>query len=681
MTSISGYKIATQSYYRPDIDGLRALAILPVLLFHLDYSSFSGGYIGVDVFFVISGYLITSLLLRDFRCGTFSIGHFYERRARRLLPALFVVLACSLVTAYLLFLPKDFMAFSRALIATVFSVSNIYFWQKAGSYFDDSANTNAVIHSWSLSLEEQFYLLLPIFLLIVLRFCRSWLQTFLWAIFVFSLAVSIYAVEFHPKAAFYLLPTRAWELALGAMAAASCIQLPQNKKLHNIVLFIGLLAIIAPVFLFKNTTAVPGYNALFPCLGAAFVILAGQNGYRSGFSSVLTWRPLVFIGLISYSLYLWHWPLIVFFKYYNIHLLSHGQKLVIFGLSIMLAILSWRFIEQPFRRRGTGRFSTAITLACSLAAALGLSTLSWLVIQDGGLPQRFPSGVLEMAQYANSTNEKSKLCSLRPSMTQLPGGRPCVYGAEVEPKYAIWGDSHADALVAMLGELGQQTGSATVAYIYHSCAVWLRGYVENNDSAKNCAKFRLNTLAALQRTDSIETVFIVSRWVLGMRGSPSGFGPAENHAPSRLMNDKDRPLASLQHRKQHLYQSMMTIVRQLVAAGKKIVVVHPIPEAGYNIPRDLALLRLRGEDPTGVLRRPYDFYLQRQLDIIEVLESLPRQHVSHIRPAERFCDASHCLTFAANKPLYHDDDHLSLEGARYLAPLFSRYLQPAAYSD
>ena len=493
-------------------------------------------------------------------------------------------------------------------------------------------------------------------------------------VFLISLALSIYAVEFHPKAAFYLLPTRAWELALGAMAAACCIKLPKISLVRNSASAIGLLAIILPIFLFDNTTLFPGYNALLPCVGVLLVILAGQDGCRTIIGDLLARRPIVFVGLISYSLYLWHWPLIVFFKYYNIHLLTNQQKFTILVLSFLLAVLSWKFIEQPFRKVKNGFWSRTRIFASSAVAACLLTAISLAVLQESGLRQRFSPEVLKLVDYADSTNIKSKRCSLRPSMPQLPEGEPCVYGANVDPKFAVWGDSHGDSLIAMLGELGEKHGSATVSYIYHNCAVWLRGYLENNTAAKQCADFRLQTLKALQSANSIETVFIVSRWVSGMQGSPSGFGPAENDAPSQLMGDRDGQLASLGERKEHLRQSMISIVNQLTAAGKKIVFVHPIPETGYNVPRDLALLSRRGADPALVVNRPYSFYVQRQEEIIEILESLPQKNVSHIRPANRLCDAQHCKTFAAGAPLYHDDDHLSLEGARYLAPLFEQYL-------
>ena len=307
--------------YRPDIDGLRAVAVLPVVLYHAGYKAFSGGFVGVDIFFVISGFLITSILTEDIQRGGFSLASFYERRLRRIFPPLFVMAACCLVVAFVLYPPDHLLRFGKSLIAMTFFVSNLFFWREApgGGYFAEtgrSFDTDALLHTWSLSVEEQFYVFFPWALYALHRWARHREFAVLSAAIVFSFALSAWGLERAPAATFYLLTTRSWELLLGAVAAKWILRFPETRWLRETLSIIGVGLIAYAVFCFTKDTPFPGPNAIFPCVGAFLIIFAGMGG-PSSVGAVLSTRPAVSIGVISYSLYLWHWPLIAFLKYFH----------------------------------------------------------------------------------------------------------------------------------------------------------------------------------------------------------------------------------------------------------------------------------------------------------------------------------------------------------------------------
>lgn len=331
--------------YRSEIDGLRAIAVVPVILFHGGFEVFSGGFIGVDVFFVISGYLITGILIAELETGGFSIVRFYERRARRILPALFLVMLACVPFAWAWMLPSQFMDFSRSLMAVVFFVSNVLFWRESG-YFAASAELKPLLHTWSLAVEEQFYLLFPLFLAVMWRIGRKHLPTTIAVLAVGSLALSEWGWRTDPTANFYLAPTRAWELLTGSLCA---LWLRGRQPAENgVVSAAGLGMIVASIFSFDDNTPMPSLQALLPVGGAAMIILFG--GSETRVARLLSSRPLVGIGLISYSAYLWHQPLFAFARLRFPESVRHPLMLTLAAVTLVLAYLTWRHIEQPFRK-------------------------------------------------------------------------------------------------------------------------------------------------------------------------------------------------------------------------------------------------------------------------------------------------------------------------------------------
>ncbi len=357
--------------YRPEIDGLRTVAVVPVVLFHAGYSFFSGGYVGVDVFFVISGYLITGILMRDLADGRFSLLRFYERRARRILPALFVVMLASLAVATIWLPPEDMRVFARSVVAVVFFASNIFFWRTTG-YFDGNAEERVLLHTWSLAVEEQFYLFFPLLLFALWRFGPRMLMAAFVALALLSLGLSEWGWRNEPGANFYLLPTRAWELLAGSI----CALVERRRALPAPAMpgIIGLAMIVASILAYDASTPFPSVFALLPVGGTVLVILFARPGTPAG--RLLSTGPMVGIGLVSYSAYLWHQPLFAFARHLSYYAPAPATMGALTVLTFLLAWATWRWVEAPFRKGSRARpLTRAHIFAASAAASVAFAAV------------------------------------------------------------------------------------------------------------------------------------------------------------------------------------------------------------------------------------------------------------------------------------------------------------------
>jgi len=335
--------------YRREVDGLRALAVIPVMLYHAGFKSFSGGFVGVDVFFVISGYLITYIILSEKESGTFSLINFYERRARRILPALFFVMLMCIPVAWVLLLPNDLNNFSKSLVSVCLFISNILFW-RGGGYFEDAVELNPLIHTWSLSVEEQYYVLFPIFISIFWKFGKRTLFALLAIIAIISLSVCEWGAYNNPVMTFFLLPTRGWEIAIGAFTSVLFTkQKGDNKTLNQLFSVIGLCMILVSIFSFDKSTPFPSLYTIIPTVGASLIILFGKPSTFVG--KLLGNKLFVGIGLISYSAYLWHQPLLAFIRYASISEPSQIFKGFILIFTFALAFITWKYVELPFKNK------------------------------------------------------------------------------------------------------------------------------------------------------------------------------------------------------------------------------------------------------------------------------------------------------------------------------------------
>jgi len=450
--------------YRPDIDGLRCIAVLSVFAFHLSSNRLPGGFVGVDVFFVISGYLISAIVFSEISASRFSVIGFYERRVRRIFPALFAMLiAVSVVLSFLL-LPAEYITYAKSVFAATTSSSNFFFWLHSG-YFD-SPTSNPLLHTWSLAVEEQFYILFPIFLVVIRHFFPQRLKAAVLILFFASLVASEITLLYSSTTAFYMPYTRAWELLLGTIVSMGYFPRLRGSLLRNVFTIVGISMIGYSALRFSAQTPFPGLPALVPCIGSAFIIGAGESG-TSLVGRALSWRPVVFVGLISYSLYLWHWPIIVLNDLglsvnlsgivpnrWALLLLSQGaRKMLEILASFVLATLSWRFVERPFRSHPR-RVQRRPLFALSAVVMAVLMLFASVVVYARGFQGRFPPRAVQVASYLQSSGG--------PNANDSAGDHHTVSASSKDNSTAAPASAGAPtAVTTSLGQLGDCAITAT----------------------------------------------------------------------------------------------------------------------------------------------------------------------------------------------------------------------------
>jgi peptidoglycan/LPS O-acetylase OafA/YrhL len=627
--------------YRPDIDGLRAIAVLAVVLFHFDLGV-PGGYVGVDVFFVISGYLITKLILEDLKENRFSMLAFWGRRVRRLMPAMFVTIAAVLVAGYFLLLPEAYTELAESAFWQMFFLSNVYFWLTTG-YFAGPAEEKPLLHTWSLSVEEQFYLLVPLLMLACWRYSRDRVKVvriFIAAIAVGSFLVSVYTVAFHRSAGFYLLPSRAWELAVGGLLATLPAGWPtQNAWIRSGAAAAGLIAILVSCLAYSAQTPFPGMAALLPCLGTVAVIWSGGGGSVGGVARLLSVRPLVFFGLISYSLYLWHWPIRAFARYWELEAPDLAQKLLMVAASIGLAVGSYYFVEQPFRRRKL--FAQRRNLFLGAAAGAGvLMALASVVWISKGIPQRLPE---EIYAYGRAQADRVGITT---TIEDVEADRLFPLGVEDEQPVTVvlWGDSHAMVLTPAFDDALKSLGLKGEAACYTATAPLLDFYRPTefglNEMAKQWNERVLDRVAKNRPTH----VFMAGNWK----------GYQEMAAPPERGDFKKQLLAT---------------VRAVAATGAKPWVILQVPEHKQSVPKLLLQERMLGRDISSYLDRPSEWngLTDDGPELIKQIRELGGE-VLDLRPAF-YEEESGAYSFLEKDgyPLFRDKHHLTPHGSRLIA--------------
>jgi peptidoglycan/LPS O-acetylase OafA/YrhL len=653
-----GEKLLARGAYRPDIDGLRSVAVVPVVLFHAGFQLFSGGYVGVDVFFVISGYLITGILADEIDRGRFSLTGFYERRARRILPALFVVLAACLAAGWVLLLPKDYLEMSRSVVATLVFLSNFWFAAATSDYFGPGAEMMPLLHTWSLAVEEQFYIFFPLLLWAILPRGRWLAIGSVLLLSAVSLAAVSYTLPKWPASSFYLPYGRIWELGIGALLALGLVPDLGRRWLRETVAAAGLVAILIAVFAYSEDTPFPGVTALLPCLGAAALIAAGGQG-----PSLATWllslRPMVAIGLISYSLYLWHWPVIVFTRHFYGGLeLEPVQSVACVLAAFVLAWLSWAFVERPFRRRPPKGPSRRTIFVASGAGMALFAALALAVVRFSGLPERFSPDMQRLLAAAEDRNPDRETCFNLP-----PGSKFCRFGAPAAPgapaDFLLWGDSHADAVmpgVALAAETAGKTGEFAGR---NACAPLLGVNRIDLGRTTTCSQFNDKVLAALQARDDLGTVLLVGRWALTGEGTRL---EAEGGDPARLaeVGAEDVPVQDNFTVFEAALRRTVAVIR---ATGREVVIVGDVPEIGWDVPR-LVMAEVRWGHPLPP-RPDLAAVTRRDARIDRLFADLAAADpgVRYVPMVQALCDPD-CEVAINDQPLYFDSHHLTAFGAR-----------------
>jgi len=658
--------MSKQLSYRSDIDGLRAVAVVPVVFYHAGYATFSGGFVGVDIFFVISGFLITSIIFRDIQSQTFSYRQFYARRVRRLFPALFSVVLASCVAAYLLLLPEDLRDFGQSVFSIVLFASNFLFWSESG-YFAQAAELKPLLHTWSLAIEEQYYLLFPMFLLAVKRLRTQPYLQWVWGLLIGSFAVSVWSVHQAPDAAFYLLPSRMWELLLGSVLA---MQMPriQSRAVAELLAWIGLGLIGLAVFAFEAGMQFPGVAALAPCLGTALIITSGAQ-FQTSVARLLSLRVLVFVGLISYSLYLWHWPIIAFTKYYLGTPLTPATVVSVVVISALLSVFSWRYIEQPFR--GTGaRLSTTALFRSAFAVASVLVVCGLVYDLSRGLPGRVPDAVASIAVIGKQRPVANDYCGPGQAHNTFNDPRCQLLPESWEPSILIWGDSHANVLLPALRQSLQAIQRNAIYSVANGCAPLLsaqRIVQRRSDSAGNvtCLEHNLAVFEAVQYDEAIETVVFVARWGFHAQGVEV---PGRDGV-SRFLQTADKRATSTEENQRLFFQAMTDTIAQLLRAGKSVVVVGGLPEAKADVPDLLAKARWHGRSVD--LSQSEADLLERQAPLYQALEQpfAAAAEVLFIPLHASLCHNGTCNFTDQDMPLFFDDNHLSEAGVNKVMPV------------
>ena len=647
--------------YRADIDGLRAIAVIPVLLYHAGVTGFSGGYVGVDVFFVVSGYLITKIILADIESGEFSIWRFYERRVRRIFPALFPVLFFALIFGYLILLPEEFEDFGKSLFYTTFFVSNIYFMDDVG-YFAAPAETKPLLHIWSLAVEEQFYIFFPIFLYLLSKFSKKVTQIFIIFLSVVSFIVGVWVTHFSQDLAFYLAPVRAWELFLGSVLVFVRAPKQSNRLATECLSAIGIFLIAGSVFFYTDATLFPGVATVPPCLGTALIIYAGERN-SPAVNGILGQDVFRCIGLISYSLYLWHWPVLIYLQLYSLTPVTPLQNLLALAGVFGISGLSWKFIEQPFRTRKYLKHRLPLfTAGAGVMASTALC--GFLLGVTDGIPDRLDRSIRQIAAVKRDIARASTCASQK----QANGGtmRVCRVGALAEDPatFLVWGDSHARALLPAIEASASRSGETGLFIGRAGCLPFIGADPVAREN-KNCLQWAESTLDFLEANKQIRQVILIARWATYAMGEPFG----TEKRPVLYLRDRDTDALSLDENKRVISAAFERTITRLVKLHKDVFVIYQIPATGRDIPATMA--RARMLDRTIELRTTLEAYQNRQSFVFELFESAKQRFpYQTLSTHERFCDDEYCNVSKGGLPIYRDSHHVSRTYASEMADLF-----------
>ena len=649
--------------HRTDVDGLRAVAVISVLAFHTHTRGFSGGFAGVDIFFVISGYLICSIIVREIEADNFSVARFYERRCKRILPALFVVLLFCVAASLLILSPAEAKQLGNGVIATALSISNVQFYLR-GSYFDHGGMLNPLLMTWSLAVEEQFYILFPLLMLLLYKRNRRHLLGALSALCCFSFLLSVYCEFKHPEFNFYLPFTRAWELGAGTLLAVwqlgASEHVKTSERFQNAMGLLGVLMVATCITLYSPATRFPGFEAVLPVFGTIF-LLASPSGLTN---QVLGWRPLGAIGLISYSLYLWHWPLLSFATIVCTEPLTVSARVTLMLVATALATLSYFLIETPFRTaRYSSRPKVLVTYVALIAMFLGLGCT---LTRTSGFSQRVPA----LAEVEDSLEmERAHPCISAASRGLITSAN-CVPAPTSSPTVALLGDSHAEALAPAFKESLSVAGEHLILLASFSCPPlkdFTRALPDQPVFASACAALNTTALNLLSQRPDVKTVILAGAWTMV---NEDKFVPIDYRGdPSKL---------STKESGRNLVLGLASEVHALEALGKRVIVIDDVPSLSFNpvdivrenqLPIRRLLARLLGDSPVPIdssrtVRRSESVTPTAEA-VRSALIALTRKdaRLSIVDTKNILCTATDCTYLDGSNLFYTDNNHLSHFGA------------------
>lgn len=646
--------------YRKDIDGLRAIAVLAVILNHAKIPGFSGGYVGVDVFFVISGFLITSIIIREIEQGEFSFVKFYERRIRRILPALVSVSVFVLIASFILFDAGRLQAVGKSLMSAMLFYSNVNFWKETG-YFDAPSQLKPFLHTWSLAVEEQFYIVYPLFMVIVSNRWKRSRNLVVCLILIASLGLSIYTARAEAAAAFYLTQFRIWELLAGGLLALNVFPTVNSKPLDNVLGAVGIALIALPIFLYTENTLFPGMAALPPVAGAVLVLYGGKTG-ETFVGRALGSKATVFFGKISYSLYLWHWPLIIFAKYYLIRPMTALEITAALAFTLAFSYLSWRYVETPFRSRAFLDTRRIYLLAACSATVIfmasgavyyfdGFLASVGLTIESGE-----KKGQWEMTECnINLIDDPSEILTCRLGEKKQPAA------------FLVWGDSHARVLGKGINTAALNQGVAGALTYAQGCPPYLGIIPTPSHGDLPCDKYNEMVIDYLDKRPEINLVILVSRITLYLEGSPY----KQEEGVIHILTDAQQEAPKNADSETLIRLGLDRTVQTLQSMGRRVVIIAPVPEIGYDVPSANYIASRTGRDANDIIAPTLKEYLTRSEGTRKILSDFENSYgLQVIEPWRLLCRENICRVAIDQVPLYLDDDHLSAFGSEYLAPLF-----------
>lgn len=661
--------------YRPEIDGLRSIAVLPVVLYHFSVPGFSGGFVGVDIFFVISGFLIGSILWAECHdTGRISLVNFYVRRFRRLAPAYFAMCLATGVVAYAILLPFEFYEFGKSLIAATAYLSNVFFYMGAG-YFDSAAEEKFLLHTWSLAVEEQFYVFLPLFLLLLGGHRRRTL-VLSWILAAVSLVACIAITYRDHNATFYLFPFRAWELFAGVLLAMHIAGRDRPLALGAWVSWAGMALLAGSILLIPAGTDFPGALAIAPVLGTVLVLANGQED--NPVNRLLSTRSAVFIGLISYSLYIWHWPVATLSIYYRGAYSGVPELLFWLGLTFVISWLSWRYVETPFRRgRMVVPWRVFGTVAVGSAALMAYGAVIYL---GKGLPDRFQPEIrahIDASQDFFQAQDYSR-CEVRRGGA-FDGLEICRIGPEgPEPSFIAWGDSHLWAFHAGLDLAAREADRpgwmiwrAGCPPLFGISKVESTATVEENES---CSEANVQIRRAIGGMDTVSDLLLVGRWSYYATGTGTG-------------RDADIGV-ELQHRNgtgmlsgtAAYDRAVVETVAELTGQGIEVFVLRQVPEIAFYDSREVSRRMVHGRlQPGPDLDALTDITLDDARARARAAEApfqplAAADRITWLDPWPDFCTGARCSAVRDGRVFYFDNNHITNEGARASRHVFKQAL-------
>ncbi|MBL4910770.1 MAG: acyltransferase [Alteromonadaceae bacterium] len=634
--------------YRADIDGLRAFAVLVVLFFHLDFALFKGGFVGVDVFFTISGFLITGIVLKESVGGAFSFSRFYARRATRLIPAYLVIIIFSLTAAWFLLPPIAFGEFQESAISSMFFSSNFYFLFTQGGYFSSAADSIPLLHTWSLSVEEQFYLLMPLTVVLWLKIKSQKLQYFtLLIIFILALFVSYFLTHIYQQAAYFLVVSRIHEFLIGSILAVLIFRQASIIKLSiaaaNVLFVVSISLLFYTAITFDEASQFPGVLAVIPCTATAGIILAGVNG-RCISHTILGNKLLVFIGLLSYSLYLWHWPLITFAKIYGFSLDVKNQLLLLV-LSFVFAYFSWRFIEKTVRYSNWAK-QHKVALSFYVLPAIALLSVFFVSKANQFFPVRFEPQVVLAEAALNSKPELGRE-TCHTNNIKIDDSERCFLGSKKENaiKAILWGDSHANHFSGFADVMGVALGLNILEISRGNCPPLLGLYINAQGAKSECIK-RNDKVISYIIDNKPQTVILAAAW--------GGY-----LLEDLLVKENNKSKLDI------VIKSLRNTLDILLAHDINPIVIEMLPRQKMDLSACYLnkLLNHQMNTLSECKVSPLEKTFPKLVAVFNNLHIDYNNKVDFISPESLFCKKGECPTYIEGVPIYRDSNHLNLQGS------------------